>query len=391
FTTPAEGGSFTIDLSSSFGLAGNFNTQVAVYEAMDCNDFSTFNLVGAADNALPVGFGALSVSPTLDLFCLEGNKTYYVVVDGGSSFFFRPIASQGLFFIQVLKQQLDSLEARLLVEPPTCVGDENGSILVAGVGGAGEYDYRWSTGDSITNLTETLAAGIYTLTLTDQCGTQVIENVEIPDSSRDGLGIASTVSGAACEGEELSLDAIAFGGLPIETQRVFVQTPFSQGIRALTKIKLENTASKEVVADDQTILFLQFEFIEDQLYATDRDGNLYSIDAEDGTSQLIGALGIGFITGLSYVPSTAILYAINGDGKIYEVNPENATTNEVLDLSFSVSRAVINLENSIIILGADGNWYTSSFETGTLSNIGFFGANTLPITALEVDPSTGKT
>jgi len=390
FTTPAEGGSFNIDLSSSFALAGNFNTQVAVYEATDCNDFSTFNLVGAADNVFPPEGGLISASPNLDLFCLEWNKTYHVAVDGGNSFFFRPIASQGLFSIQVREKVLEPLESRLLVETPTCIGDENGSILVAGIGGAGEYDYRWSTGDSTNNLVGSLAAGTYTLTLTDQCGTQIIEEVEIPASSRETLGLATSVSGGSCEGEEVELNALATGGLPIEEQRVFVQTAVSQQFRGLTKMKLEDINSSQIIAENQTTLFLQFEFVEDQLYATDGDGNLYTINTENGTSQLIDMLGIGFIAGLSYVPTTATLYCINGEGKVYEVDPMTAATNEVLDLSFSTTRATVDLDGNIILLGGDGSWYTSSFDTGTLNNIGFFGENTLPITALEVDPSTGK-
>lgn len=388
FTTPAEGGSFNVDLSSSFALAGNFNTQVAVYEATDCNDFSTFNLLGAADNALPVGdFGAISVSPNLDLFCLEGNKTYYIAVDGGSSFFFQPIPSQGFFSIQVQEKELEPLGANFLIESPTCVGDENGSLLVGALGGAGEYSYRWNTGDSTNNFTENFAAGTYILTITDQCGDQIVETVEVPASSREGLSIATAASGATCEGDELSLEVMASEGLPIEEQRVFFQT---SSARALTKMKLENTTSKEIVAEDQTILFLEFEFVEDQLYATDIDANFHTINTEDGTNQLIDTLDIGVIAGLSYVPSTATLYCMNREGKIYTLDPMTAALEEVLDLAISIATAAIDLDGNIIILGTDGNWYTSSFDTGTLNNIGFFGANTLPVTALEVDPNTGK-
>lgn len=390
FTTREEGGNYTIDLGSSFGVAGNFNAQVAVYEAVDCGDFTSFEFVGAADNGISQERGSVDPFPILELFCLQGNKTYYIVVDGGTEFFFRPIAAQGTFSIQVREQQLEPLDARFLIEGPTCEGGENGSILALGLGGAGNYDYRWNTGDSTTNLSERLAAGTYTLTITDQCGVRIIETVEVPAPSRADLGLASSVSGAACEGAELSLDAMAFDGFPIEEQRVFFQTSVSQQLRALTQMELENTASRQVIAENQTILFLQFEFVEDQLYATDSGGNLYSIDTENGRTRLVAILGIGPIAGLSYVPTTSKLYCINTEGAIYEYDLMTKDVNLVLELSFSTARAAIDHDENIILLGTDGSWYTSSFETATLRNIGFFNTNTLPMTALEVDPSTGK-
>ena len=53
-----------VDLTSSNQIAANFNSQVAIYAAGDCTDFSTFSLVQAADN----GFGQFSliVNPTVN-------------------------------------------------------------------------------------------------------------------------------------------------------------------------------------------------------------------------------------------------------------------------------------------------------------------------------------
>ncbi len=64
--------------------ASTFDSQFAVYTASDCNDYSTFELVGANDDAPFAVFGSCSSGAFragLDL-CIEPGVTYYLQVDG---------------------------------------------------------------------------------------------------------------------------------------------------------------------------------------------------------------------------------------------------------------------------------------------------------------------
>jgi hypothetical protein len=391
FTTPEGGGNFAIDLRPSFGVGGNFNTQLAIYDATDCNDFASFELLAAADNGLPLGgAGAVTAFSTIELFCLEGEKTYHILVDGGNSFLFAPTPNQGNFALQVRELVTDALSVSTLVEGPTCEGDNDGTILVAATGGAGEYDYRWNTGDSIPEFVGTLAAGTYTVTLTDLCGAEIIETIEVPASLRDEPIAAIEVEGVTCEGEEVALNANVSGGLRIDEDRLYVQTFVDFGVRGLSKLNLELPSVSTLINDEQSLSFNQLEFVGDQLYGTDFNNQLYSIDAEDGTFEAIDSLNVSSVAGLSYLPSASVLYLIESDGKVYAVDPLTASLTLVVDLAFPVSRAAISTDGTIVILGQNGAWYTTTFETGTLTEIGFFGANTLPVTALEVDPNNGR-
>jgi len=78
FTAPPGGGNFTIDLTGSFGIPGDFNTQLAVYEAADCNDFSTYTLVGAAATTFVVATGLNSINQA----AIDNSGTLYALTDG---------------------------------------------------------------------------------------------------------------------------------------------------------------------------------------------------------------------------------------------------------------------------------------------------------------------
>lgn len=166
FTTPADGGNFQIDLSASETLPGNFNAQAAVYEVEECGDFTTYTYVRAFDNEerfylpnQPEIISAFNIAPKMNLFDLEGNKTYAIVVNGIDNFstFFgsSPTRDQGIFSIAV--ETLASAEAATIeTSDPTiiCVGeDEMNEIDVEIVDpGVGEYQ-RWVITDEDLNIT----------------------------------------------------------------------------------------------------------------------------------------------------------------------------------------------------------------------------------------------
>ncbi|PCH99142.1 MAG: hypothetical protein COB85_00615, partial [Bacteroidetes bacterium] len=66
----------------------------------------------------------------------------------------------------------------IIATDPTCFGGNNGAASVSITGGTSPYTYAWSTGDNSSIITD-LAAGIYTVTITDASGCIAIEQVDI--------------------------------------------------------------------------------------------------------------------------------------------------------------------------------------------------------------------
>ncbi|PHN00889.1 T9SS type A sorting domain-containing protein [Flavilitoribacter nigricans] len=154
FRTPPDGGNVLIDLSNSFELPGNFNAQVAVYQVEDCSDFSTFSLLTAAD----IGFleNRIIENPVFMMECLEGNKTYYLLVDGASSSFGRPTRDKGYFSIQTsLARPAPSVGT---IGPATeldsvCVDDGLPDVFAVDSEGGFGFDYEWIFTDTNLNIT----------------------------------------------------------------------------------------------------------------------------------------------------------------------------------------------------------------------------------------------
>ena len=60
----------------------------------------------------------------------------------------------------------------------SCNGNTDGNVIVTVVGGTYPFRYSWNRGDTTQNISN-VAAGIYTLTVTDADGHQDVEQVEL--------------------------------------------------------------------------------------------------------------------------------------------------------------------------------------------------------------------
>lgn len=390
FTAPPGGGNVTIDLTGSFGIPGDFNTQVAVYEAEDCNDFSTYTLVGAADNRLPPGGGILQISADLDLFCLEGSKTYYILVDGQNSFLFQPIAGQGYFSIQARGAATQPLGAGIIVEGPNCPGGSDGSLLVRGTGGAGELSYLWDTGDDTPAIAGSLSAGEYTLTITDECGGEYVETFTVPESYFPPLTAEAGTDDSACGGSTVELNASAAGGLPIDTRRVFLHSFANSENLRLVKTELERPELQDTISSTLALFFTEMEFAGDELYAVS-DNKLYRVNTSTGEPALIDTLGLPSVRDLSYVPSSGTLYCVTADGDVYEVDPATAATTFVVATGLeSINQAAIDNNATLYALTNGQEMYSASLSDGMASLVAPFNANPLAVRGLEIDPTDDK-
>lgn len=91
--------------------------------------------------------------------------------------------------------QAPALAANPTVTAPTPCLATNGSITLAPTGGIGHYTYLWSTGVTTENVSG-LAAGTYTVTITDSLG--CTHSFIIPVNNTTGPTLASTIKGTSC-------------------------------------------------------------------------------------------------------------------------------------------------------------------------------------------------
>ncbi|GEM_PF-2833022 len=396
FTTPAEGGNVMVDLTSSNQIAANFNSQVAIYAVGDCTDFSTFSLVQAADN----GFGQFSliVNPTVNVFCLEGNTTYYVAVDGANDFFFEPISDQGNFEIAVSVLESTPIEITPVFTAPACPGDTNGSIALGTNGGAGEYTYVWNTGETSPILLGNVAAGAFTVTVTDQCGEAVVKEFTIPTSANGAIQLSQTDQ-TICEAGELTISPNPVGGIPFSEQNLFFQNQVDFGIQSYGKTFVQNPSIVDTFFVGEVARLSEMEFVGETLYGVDFNGNFYQIATDSGTTTLLGTLDLGeggFVSpaDLSYVPAREKLYVTAGTGNIFEVDLATNTTTFVQSIGLDgISNAAIDNSGTLFFrrFGETAiEIYKFDIDSGELTQIGSQTSVNLGFLNLEIDPNTDK-
>lgn len=83
--------------------------------------------------------------------------------------------------------------------PPSCNGSANGSITVTASGGTGTLSYVWSNLGGITPTISDIAAGTYTVTITDQNNCDLIQQIILPET--DALFLVSDFTAPLCNGD----------------------------------------------------------------------------------------------------------------------------------------------------------------------------------------------
>lgn len=162
FEVPASG-SFSVEVAS-----GDFDPQVAVYSAENCNSFGTYSLVAANDDKV---IAPLNQNAYVEAGCLAPGTLVYVLVDAAD-------AAEGNFTIIAKEINAGGLEILGNVTNSATETSNNGSIDVLVEGGVKPYTYAWSDGFNIEDRFN-LAPGTYSLTVTDKCGTTVTKVFQI--------------------------------------------------------------------------------------------------------------------------------------------------------------------------------------------------------------------
>ena len=98
-----------------------------------------------------------------------------------------------------------------LLAPVSCNGQSDASLEVVAGGGTTPYSYNWNTG-ATTNIISNLAAGNYTVTVTDGNGCTQTANTTVVDPNPIAITL-NTIASVSCNGgNDGSVDATVSGG-----------------------------------------------------------------------------------------------------------------------------------------------------------------------------------
>ncbi len=92
----------------------------------------------------------------------------------------------------------------------SCFGLTDGSVTAIPVGGAGDYTFLWSNGQTV-NPIENLTQGTYTVTVTDANGCTITSTADIIEP--ENISLSATASDVLCAGDSTGvIDVLASGG-----------------------------------------------------------------------------------------------------------------------------------------------------------------------------------
>lgn len=172
----------------------DFDTQIALWKADDCNDFSTFVLMAANDD-LPGGCGpGAGYASGMWSGCLEAGETYLIQVDGWQD-------ARGQAGI-LIESVADGPQVTSVTGGLSCaIGKEdepNGTIVLNISGTGGDYTAAWvgpsgyaSTGQQISGL----SSGTYSAAIVTSCGNTLTHSVVLTEPDPIVLDIEITQPG----------------------------------------------------------------------------------------------------------------------------------------------------------------------------------------------------
>ncbi|MBX7240406.1 MAG: T9SS type A sorting domain-containing protein [Bacteroidia bacterium] len=362
----------------------NFDTQLAVYSATNCNDYTTFSYIGANDD----GTGCTAYASNLTLGCLTPGATYYLLVDGYQ-------ADTGLveIFISPLTAPTPAVTTTGIA--PDCPGGLGTAVAVAA--GWPPFTYSWSTG-ATTNAINALP-GQFDVTITDGCGTvSATSTVTIPGTT--ALTADAGADQTVCAGGA----PVSIGGSPATGGNPFDGSITGYGFDALTgdfvKFPISDPTATTPIGAGLTLDVFAGDFTPNGFLALDYTNNaLISIDTVSGTSTLIGAaapVGLNQAwTGLAWNSTNNTLYATSTDiatSVLYTVNPSTGAVTQVGSISGVAGAIWLAINNSGQGYTMDivtDNLYSVNLTTGAATLIGPIGFDANYIQDADFDPVTG--
>lgn len=96
------------------------------------------------------------------------------------------------------------------INAPSCGGGTNGTATAIASGGAGNFTYQWSNGQT-GSTANNLAVGTYTVTATDGAGCTQVARIEVPASGN--FALVATPQNAACGASNGGVAVSVLGGI----------------------------------------------------------------------------------------------------------------------------------------------------------------------------------
>jgi hypothetical protein len=194
-------GNYTLDVTDSNGCQFHFSLEIGAPDSIDVSiiESTTVSCVGEADGNILVeasgGTGPYSYlwstgqeGPELSLVPVG---TYFVTVTDANG-------CEAVDSFRISNPEDFVLDTVNII--PACPGEPSGKVSVAVRGGTAPFIASWSHGaDSL--VADSLVAGTYSFVISDVCGSQVADSVEVPESS-GVTASASEVREPQCGGEE---------------------------------------------------------------------------------------------------------------------------------------------------------------------------------------------
>lgn len=129
-------------------------------------------------------------------------------------------------------------------------GTMDGSANAIVVGGVPDYTYLWSTGDTTSQISS-LSAGVYTLTLTDAVGCQIIQSVTV-GAGDCLLGATTDITNNTCAGDLSGAIALTIvnGSDPIITWSTGATSPVISDLAdGLYSVTITDGSDCEIILD----------------------------------------------------------------------------------------------------------------------------------------------
>ncbi len=242
----------TYEITTCGSLPG-FDTQLALYRATDCMDFSTFEFVASNDD-MAGGCGTSNgYSSRMYASCLDPESVYYIQLDGWAG-------DTGTTALSVLPYDgPNNLNAQIgNIECPLNKGDEaNGSLLPFLSGSGANFTCSWTGPDGFTstdNYLYDLTPGTYDLTLTSSCGDVYTQDFTITQPNM--WQVLSEVVGPDCEASiDGSIELNVSGATGPYTYAWEGPNDFTSDL--FNPMQLDTGVYNVVITDDNDCLYTQ--------------------------------------------------------------------------------------------------------------------------------------
>lgn len=192
----------TINLAAACPVSATFNTKVYL---LDNNCTVIDSATGNCGNAAIIDKALCNVG------------SYYVVVDGANP------TDDGAFTLSVTENPSFSLSATIIKTNVSCNGLTDGTAKAVVTGGLPPYTYSWGGSLQSVDSIGGLAAGTYTVTVTDDEGCSTTAQVQITEPQV--LAVTATAQDASCGGTNDGSATASVTGGTTPYQYVWNTTP----------------------------------------------------------------------------------------------------------------------------------------------------------------------